>query len=363
MKTAHKLALASALPMLSIMAIGSFGLLHLHGVAASGSRDTDPTLWLVALLLVGASGLVGVVLLARSIGREIGGEPDTVRAIAQRMARGDLASDVTLRPGDASSVMAAMKSARDGLAEIARQVRQRTEELGSEAAEVVEIARESAAAGARPKWEGESAATRESAAEEHLPSLEDKTRDADKLVAGATSVALKGGEVVDQVVETMKQINDSSRRIADIIGVIDSIAFQTNLLALNAAVEAARAGEGGRGFAVVASEVGALARRSSEAASEIKGLITTSVQRVDEGTVLVDQAGTTMHDIVSAIAKVTDVIGDLGAVGKQGGAGGRTDPFVGLPEAAIPNAVAEAERLHRKTEELARAVSRFALAS
>jgi methyl-accepting chemotaxis protein len=134
-------------------------------------------------------------------------------------------------------------------------------------------------------------------------------------------VAVRGGEVVGQVVDTMKGINDASRKIADIIGVIDGIAFQTNILALNAAVEAARAGEQGRGFAVVASEVRSLAGRSAEAAKEIKGLISDSVQRVEQGTALVDQAGATMTEVVGAIRRVTDIMGEISAASTEQSAG------------------------------------------
>ncbi len=139
----------------------------------------------------------------------------------------------------------------------------------------------------------------------------DNARQGNQLAQNASSVAVRGGEVVGQVVDTMKGINDASRKIADIIGVIDGIAFQTNILALNAAVEAARAGEQGRGFAVVASEVRSLAGRSAEAAKEIKGPISDSVQRVEQGTVLVDQAGTTMAEVVAAIRRVTDIMGEI----------------------------------------------------
>ena len=127
----------------------------------------------------------------------------------------------------------------------------------------------------------------------------------------ASMVAVSGGEVVGQVVETMKGINDASRRIGDIIGVIDGIAFQTNILALNAAVEAARAGEQGKGFAVVATEVRSLAGRSAEAAREIKSLINASVERVEQGTLLVDKAGATMTQVVSSIQRVTDIMGEI----------------------------------------------------
>ena len=147
------------------------------------------------------------------------------------------------------------------------------------------------------------------------------TRAANQLAQSASTVAVQGGQVVAQVVDTMKGINDSSKRIADIISVIDGIAFQTNILALNAAVEAARAGEQGRGFAVVASEVRSLAGRSAEAAKEIKSLITESVNRVEAGSALVDQAGTTMQEVVGSIRRVTDIVGEISAASSEQSAG------------------------------------------
>lgn len=149
----------------------------------------------------------------------------------------------------------------------------------------------------------------------------DSARQANQLAVSASTVAVRGGEVVGQVVETMKGINDASRKISDIISVIDGIAFQTNILALNAAVEAARAGEQGRGFAVVASEVRSLAGRSAEAAKEIKMLINASVERVEQGTALVDQAGTTMTEVVSSIRRVTDLMGEISAASNEQAAG------------------------------------------
>ncbi|MBI2746195.1 MAG: MCP four helix bundle domain-containing protein [Burkholderiales bacterium] len=149
----------------------------------------------------------------------------------------------------------------------------------------------------------------------------DSARQANQLAQSASTVAIQGGNVVGQVVETMKGINESSRKISDIISVIDGIAFQTNILALNAAVDAARAGEQGRGFAVVASEVRSLAGRSAEAAKEIKQLINASVERVEQGTVLVDKAGVTMTEVVSSIRRVTDIMGEISAASNEQASG------------------------------------------
>jgi methyl-accepting chemotaxis protein-1 (serine sensor receptor) len=145
----------------------------------------------------------------------------------------------------------------------------------------------------------------------------DNATEANRLADSASTVAMRGGEVVVQVVETMKSINDSSRRIADIIGVIDGIAFRTNILALNAAVEAARAGERGRGFAVVASEVRSLASRSADAAKEIKALISASVDRVETGSALVDRAGVTMSEVVDSIRRVADIVGEISTASSE----------------------------------------------
>jgi methyl-accepting chemotaxis protein len=197
----------------------------------------------------------------------------------------------------------------------------------------------------------------------------DNARQGNQLAQSASTVAMRGGEVVGQVVDTMKGINDSSRKIADIISVIDGIAFQTNILALNAAVEAARAGEQGRGFAVVASEVRSLAGRSAEAAKEIKALISDSVQRVEQGTALVDQAGTTMTEVVGAIRRVTDIMGEISAASTEQSAGvsqvgeavTQMDQATQQNAALVEESAAAAESLKAQAQQLVQAVAVFNL--
>jgi methyl-accepting chemotaxis protein len=196
------------------------------------------------------------------------------------------------------------------------------------------------------------------------------TRQANQLAQGASAVAAKGGAVVQEVVQTMQGIEDSERRIAEITGVIDGIAFQTNILALNAAVEAARAGEQGRGFAVVAGEVRQLAQRAAAAAREIKGLITASVERVEQGTVLAGQAGSTMHEVVEAIRRVTDLMGEISAasaeqnsgVAQIGEAVVQMDRTTQQNAALVEESAAAAESLRQQAQQLVGAVAVFKLA-
>ena len=198
----------------------------------------------------------------------------------------------------------------------------------------------------------------------------DNARQANLLAVSASEVAVKGGAVVAQVVDTMASINESSKRIVDIIGVIDGIAFQTNILALNAAVEAARAGEQGRGFAVVASEVRNLAQRSAAAAREIKTLIGDSVERVDVGARLVDQAGSTMQEIVSSVKRVTDIMAEITLATQEQTAGieqvnraiGQMDQATQQNAALVEQAASAAESLSEEAGSLERVVGVFTLA-
>ena len=197
----------------------------------------------------------------------------------------------------------------------------------------------------------------------------DNAQQATQLALGASTVAVQGGEVVGQVVDTMKGINDSSKKIVDIIGVIDGIAFQTNILALNAAVEAARAGEQGRGFAVVAGEVRSLAQRSAEAAKEIKSLISASVERVEQGSVLVDRAGATMKEVVSSIRRVNDIVAEIsaasteqsGGVSQVGQAVTQMDQATQQNAALVEESAAAAESLRTQARQLIESVAVFKL--
>jgi methyl-accepting chemotaxis protein len=198
----------------------------------------------------------------------------------------------------------------------------------------------------------------------------DNAQQANALAQSASTVAIKGSDVVGQVVETMKGINESSRKIADIINVIDGIAFQTNILALNAAVEAARAGEQGRGFAVVAGEVRSLAQRSAEAAKEIKALIGTSVERVEQGSALVDHAGVTMQEIVDSIRRVSDIVGEISTasheqstgVSQVGDAVTKMDETTQQNAALVEQSAAAAEGLRSQADQLVQAVAVFKVA-
>jgi len=254
--------------------------------------------------------------LRNTVCNELGGDPGDARAALLEIAEGNLAYEVPpTRYQD--SLMEGLVKMQDALRQLVGQVRQSTDSITTASSEIAAGSQDLSA-----RTESQASALQETAASmEELASTvrqnADNARQANQLAQSASTVAIRGGDVVGQVVDTMKGINDSSKRIADIIAVIDGIAFQTNILALNAAVEAARAGEQGRGFAVVAGEVRSLASRSAEAAKEIKQLITDSVGRVEQGTALVDQAGATMEEVVGSIRRVTDIMAEISAASSE----------------------------------------------
>jgi methyl-accepting chemotaxis protein len=320
---------------------------------------------IVALLVAAACG----VLLTRSLVRQIGGEPADVVDAADRIASGDLATDIAIRSGDTSSILFSMKRMRDSLSTIVGNVRTGTETIASAASQ---IAAGNQDLSSRTEEQASSLEETASSMEEMTSTVKqnaENARQANLLAASASQHAVKGGTVVAQVVDTMGAINESSRKIVDIISVIDGIAFQTNILALNAAVEAARAGEQGRGFAVVASEVRNLAQRSASAAKEIKQLIGDSVEKVDFGPKLVDEAGSTMHDIVASVQKVAGILGDIGVASQEqesgieqiNGAIGQMDAVTQQNAALVEEAAASAEAMQEQSTRLAAMVAVFRL--
>ena len=314
------------------------------------------------------AALFGLVLV-RSLGRQLGGEPGEAAEVARSVAAGDLSLTIALKQGDTTSMMAQFKGMQTSLSKVVSSVRQNSESVATASAQIAQGNLDLS-----QRTEEQAAALEQTAASmEQLSSTvrqnADNARQANQLALSASSVAVKGGEVVGEVVATMKAINDSSKRIADIIGVIDGIAFQTNILALNAAVEAARAGEQGRGFAVVASEVRNLAGRSAEAAREIKSLIGASVQRVEQGTALVDRAGVTMAEVVGSIRRVTDIMGEISAASIEQSAGvsqvgtaiNQMDQVTQQNAALVEESAAAAESLKDQALQLVRSVAAFKL--
>jgi methyl-accepting chemotaxis protein len=336
--------------------------------AESGKRATVISLGL--MLAACGVGIVAGVLLSRSIVRQLGGEPAHATDLAGLVAQGDLSALLDVRQGDTHSLMARLQQMQTSLARTVADVRQNAESVATASAQ---IAQGNADLSQRTEEQASSLQQTAATMEELGTTVRqnaDNAQQANQLAQGAASVAIKGGEVVGQVVETMKGISDSSRKIADIISVIDGIAFQTNILALNAAVEAARAGEQGRGFAVVASEVRSLAQRSADAAKEIKSLITASVERVDQGTALVDQAGQTMDEVVASIRRVTDIVAEISAasveqssgVGQVGEAIAQMDQATQQNAALVEQSAAAAESLKGQAGALVQTVSVFKLA-
>src|SRR5450830_136726 len=267
------------------------------------------------------TSLLAAVLITRSVTRQLGCEPDEAAAIAGQIASGNLAVPIHTRAGDTHSLLYAMQSMRDSLAQIVQQVHASTETIATAAGQ---IAMGNLDLSSRTEQQASTLEQTASSMEELTSTVRintDHARQANGLAESASDVATKGGAVVAQVVDTMAAIDVSARKIVDIIGVIDGIAFQTNILALNAAVEAARAGEQGRGFAVVATEVRNLAQRSAAAAKEIKDLIGDSVDKVQAGNRLVEQAGSTMHEVVASVRRVTGIMSEMMSASQEQSAG------------------------------------------
>ena len=326
--------------------------------------------WLMMALGVGAL-LVGAgfaFALSRSVTLPVG---EAVQ-FARRVAEGDLGASIQARGRDEiATLVCTLAEMNQRLSGVVGQVRGNAESVATASSQIAQ-----GNADLSQRTEEQASALQQTAASmEQLGSTvnlnADNARQANQLALGASQVAQRGGDVVGQVVATMEGIHDSSRRIGDIIGTIDGIAFQTNILALNAAVEAARAGEQGRGFAVVAGEVRSLAQRSAEAAREIKRLITTSVEQVEQGNALVTEAGATMTEIVSSIRRVSDIVAEISAasaeqssgVGQIGEAVTQMDQVTQQNAALVEESAAAAESLKQQADQLVQAVSVFRLAA
>jgi len=334
---------------------------------AAESRFVTVKIISIVVIVLGVllAGLIGFWLI-RAISRPLN---EAVR-IAESVAAGDLTQTIDVHSNDETGqLMQAMQAMNGSLADIVGQVRTGTETISVAARQ---IATGNADLSSRTEQQASSLEETASSMEELTSTVKqnaENARQANQLVQSTAEVAVKGGQVVGQVVDTMASIKDSSRKIADIIGVIDGIAFQTNILALNAAVEAARAGEQGRGFAVVASEVRNLAQRSAGAAKEIKSLIEDSVGQVDAGGKLVEEAGKTMGEIVTSVKRVTDIMGEIAAASQEQSAGieqvnqaiTQMDDVTQQNAALVEEAAAAAMSLQEQADVLAQAVSAFKL--
>ena len=349
-------------------------LVELNGAGAEQSKAASERSYSVALttLFVTAALAIAVAVVAALwLIRSITGPLARAVHAADLVAAGDLTVEIQADSQDETGkLLQSLDKMQQALVRTVSTVRQNAESVASASAQIASGNHDLSA-----RTESQASALEETAASmEELGSTvrqnADNARQANQLAVSASTVAVQGGEVVSQVVETMKGITTASNKIADIIGVIDGIAFQTNILALNAAVEAARAGEQGRGFAVVASEVRSLAGRSAEAAKEIKSLIGASVERVEQGNVQAERAGQTMTEVVNAIRRVTDIMGEISAASSEQSAGvsqvgeavTQMDQATQQNAALVEQMAAAAGSLSGQARELVEAVAVFKLA-
>ncbi|GAA4348270.1 methyl-accepting chemotaxis protein [Variovorax defluvii] len=349
---------------------------HADGMAKAGMDSAEGTfrtsrLLMLAVAVVGLLASVGLgVLVARLLSRQLGGEPAYAADVVGRIAGGDLTVGVEARAAGEGSVLHSIKHMQDQLTEVVVRIKHSSDAIATASGQIASGNQDLSS-----RTEEQASSLQQTAASmEELTSTvkqnADNARQANQLAQSASEVAVKGGDVVSQVVDTMASIHASSKKIVDIIGVIDGIAFQTNILALNAAVEAARAGEQGRGFAVVAAEVRNLAQRSAGAAKEIKGLIDDSVGKVDAGTALVGEAGRTMEEIVGSVRRVTDIIGEITAASHEQTQGieqinqaiTQMDQVTQQNAALVEQASAAAQSMQEQAGGLVQTVSVFRLA-
>jgi len=339
------------------------------GVSNKTADDTyaNARMWIIAML---GSCIVAAISLAVWIAKVISRPLTEAVQVAQRVAGGDLTADIQSSSNDETGqLLQALKTMNASLLQIVGEVRSGTDTIATASSQ---IATGNLDLSSRTEQQASSLEETASAMEELTSTVKqnaDNARQANQLAVSASEVAVAGGNVVGKVVHTMGSINDSSRKIVDIISVIDGIAFQTNILALNAAVEAARAGEQGRGFAVVASEVRSLAQRSAAAAKEIKTLIDSSVAQVDIGSKLVEEAGNTMTDVVNSVKRVTDIVGEITSASQEQSDGieqinlaiTQMDEVTQQNAALVEEAAAAAQSLQDQAGKLSEVVSVFKL--
>ena len=342
---------------------------RLNDTASTATQKEAALLRTISLVSIVVAIVLGVVI-AYMLSRSLTHPAAQAAAVAKRIADGDLTLDVTTNLGcEMGNILTTMQAMQVSLREVVGAVREHSQSVATAASQIAQGNNDLSM-----RTEEQASALEQTAASmEQLGSTVNQNagnaKQANQLASNASSVAIKGGEVVAQVVETMKGINDSSKKIGAIISVIDGIAFQTNILALNAAVEAARAGEQGRGFAVVASEVRSLAGRSAEAAKEIKGLINASVERVEHGTTLVGQAGVTMTEVVASFKRVNDIVSEIttasieqsAGVAQIGEAVNQMDQVTQQNASLVEEGAAAAESLKSQALALVRTVSVFKL--
>ena len=336
------------------------------GTIDDATDDADRAV--VAGAIIGTVGLAVTLAFGLLVARALVRQLNNAVKVAETVAAGDLTSRIEVNSNDETGkLMRALKEMNDGLLLIVSQVRTGTDSIATASKQ---IANGNMDLSSRTEQQASSLEEAASSMEELISTVRqnsDNAHEANRLATSASEIAVKGGEVVSKVVDTMSEINASANKIAEIIGVIDGIAFQTNILALNAAVEAARAGEQGRGFAVVASEVRSLAQRSASAAKEIKGLISDSVEKVDAGTKLVAEAGGTMNEIVASVKRVTDIMGEITIAGREQTAGIeqvnqtiiQMDQATQQNAALVEEAAAASEAMQEQANDLTTAVSAF----
>ena len=331
----------------------------------TSQRDLLLAICLAAMLAAVAAGM----LITRSLMRALGAEPAALGEVTQRVAGGDLSTVPGAQRAPAGSVLASMGEMQRSLVDLIGQVRTAADSIATGSSQ---IATGNVDLSSRTEQQASSLQETASSMEELTSTVKQNAENAQQasaLSANASEVAQKGNEVVSQVVDTMGDISQSSTKIAEITGIIEGIAFQTNILALNAAVEAARAGEQGRGFAVVASEVRSLAQRSSSAAKEIKDLINTSVQKIQDGSSLASHAGRTMAEVTQAVARVTDIMGEIAAASGEQSRGieqvnqaiAQMDEVTQQNAALVEEAAAASQSLEDQGRHLTQAVSFFRL--